>query len=82
MVELVALAVHVAEDGLSMGGEDLRRRGPRSCEGSMPQYRGIFARTGHGSGWVGEQRHGGGDRGFSKGKLGKYSLGVKHSKTA
>jgi hypothetical protein len=32
----VALAVYVAEDALVNG-----RRGPWSCEDSMPQYRGI-----------------------------------------
>jgi hypothetical protein len=37
MVGHVALAVYVAEDGLVGHG----RRGPRSCEGSMPQYRGM-----------------------------------------
>jgi hypothetical protein len=31
------------------------RRGPWSCEGSMPQYRGM---PGLGSGWVGEQGEG------------------------
>ena len=40
-----------------------------SCEGSMPQYRGIPG-PGSRSGWVGEQGAGG-DRGFSEGKLGK-----------
>jgi hypothetical protein len=36
----------------------------------MPQYRGMPG-PGSGSWWVGEQEEGGGDRGFSKGKLGK-----------
>jgi hypothetical protein len=38
MVRLVALAVYVAEDGLV--GHQCEER-PRSCEDSMPQYRGI-----------------------------------------
>ena len=46
------------------------RRGPWSCEGSMPQSRGMPG-PGSGSGWVGEQGEGGEDREFSKGKLGK-----------
>ena len=33
------------------------RRGPRACEGSMPQYRGMPG-PGSRSGWVGEQREG------------------------
>jgi hypothetical protein len=34
----VSLAAYVAEDGLvDING----RRGPSSCEGSMPQYRGM-----------------------------------------
>ena len=36
----------------------------------MPQYRGMPG-PGSGSGWVGEQGEGGGDRGFSEGKPGK-----------
>jgi hypothetical protein len=36
----------------------------------MPQYRGL-PRPGRGSGWVGEQGKGEGDRGFSERKLGK-----------
>jgi hypothetical protein len=36
----------------------------------MPQYRGMPG-PGSRSGWVGEQGEGGGDRGFSEGKLGK-----------
>ena len=40
------------------------------CEGSVPQYRGILG-PGSRIGWVGEQRKGGRDRGFSEGKLGK-----------
>ena len=46
------------------------RRGPWSCEGSMPQCR-EMPEPGSGSGWVGEQREVGGDRGFSEGKPGK-----------
>jgi hypothetical protein len=45
-------------------------RVPWSCEGSMPQYRGMPG-PGSGSGWVGEQGEGSGERGFSEGKLGK-----------
>jgi hypothetical protein len=48
----------------------LVRRGPWSCEGSMPQYRGMPG-LGSGSGWAGEQGDGGKHRGFSEGKLGK-----------
>ena len=44
------------------------RRGPRSCEGSMPQYRGMPG-PGMGVGGLGSRE--GGDRGFSEGKLGK-----------
>jgi hypothetical protein len=46
------------------------RKGPWSCEGSMPQYRGIPG-LGSRSGWVGEQGEGVRDRGYSKEKLGK-----------
>jgi hypothetical protein len=46
------------------------QRGPWSCEGSMPQCRGMTGQ-GSGSGWVGEQGEGGRDRGFSEGKPGK-----------
>jgi hypothetical protein len=45
-------------------------RGPWYCEGSMPLHREIPGPE-RGSGWVGEQGDGGGDRGFSEGKLGK-----------
>jgi hypothetical protein len=45
-------------------------RGPWSCEGSMPQCRGMPGQ-GSGSGWVGEQGEGGGRRGFLEGKPGK-----------
>lgn len=46
------------------------RRDPWSCEGSMPQCRGM-SRPGSRSGWVGEQGEAGQDRGFSEGKIGK-----------
>jgi hypothetical protein len=46
------------------------RRGPWSCEGSMPQYRGMPG-PGSGSGWVAELGHRGGNRGFSERKPGK-----------
>ena len=45
-------------------------RGPWSCKGHMPQYRGMPG-PGSGSGWVGEEGEGGGYRGFSERKLGK-----------
>jgi hypothetical protein len=45
------------------------RRGPRSCEGSKPQYRGMPG-PGMGVGRLG-RRGREGDRGFSAGKLGK-----------
>jgi hypothetical protein len=66
MEKLMALAVYVAEVVLVIN----RRRGPWSCEGSMPQYKGIYG-PGSRSGWVGEQGEGGEDRGFLEGKLGK-----------
>ena len=44
------------------------RRGPGSCEGSMPQYRGMPG-PGSRSGWVGEQGYGERNRGFLEGKL-------------
>jgi hypothetical protein len=43
--------MYVAEDGLVSHQWE---RGPWSCEGSMPQYRGLPG-PGSGSGWVGEQ---------------------------
>jgi hypothetical protein len=46
------------------------RRDLWSSDGSVPQYRGMPG-PGSRSGWVGEQEEGGGDRGFSEGKLGK-----------
>jgi len=63
----VVLAVYIAEDGLV--GHQWEERS-RSCEGPMPQYRGVSG-PGSGSGWVGKQGEAGGDRGFSEGKLGK-----------
>jgi hypothetical protein len=39
-----------------------RRRGPWSCNGSMPHCRGMPGPR-RGSGWVGEQGEGGEDRG-------------------
>jgi hypothetical protein len=57
----MAPAAYVAEDGLLVISG---RRGPRSCEGSMPQCRGMPG-PGSGSGWVGEQGEAGGDSGFS-----------------
>jgi hypothetical protein len=66
MVGLMALAAYVAEDGLVVIND---RRGPWSCEASMPQYRRMPG-SGNRSGWVGEQGEGG-DRGFSERKLGK-----------
>jgi hypothetical protein len=44
------------------------RRGPRSCEGSIPQYRGM---PGLGMEVGGLGSRGGGDRRFLEGKLGK-----------
>jgi hypothetical protein len=45
------------------------RRGPWSCEYFLPQCRGIPG-PGSGSGWVGEQGDGGGDRELLEGKPG------------
>ena len=45
----MAPAAYVAEDCLING----RGGGPWSCEGSMPQHRGMLG----GSGWVGEHPH-------------------------
>jgi hypothetical protein len=66
MVGLLALATYVAEDGLVAINE---KRGPWSCEGSMPQYRGMPGPR-SGSGSVGEGGAGR-YREFSEGKLGK-----------
>ena len=46
------------------------RRGPWSCEGSMPQYRGMPGPESR-SGWVGKLFEGGGDRGCLEVKPGK-----------
>jgi hypothetical protein len=46
------------------------RRGPWSCEGSMPQYRGMPGQ-GSRSGWMTDQGEEGWDREFSEGKPGK-----------
>jgi hypothetical protein len=50
----MASFAYVTEDGIVNIND---RRGPWSCEGSMPQYRGM---PGEGSrcGWVGEQVEG------------------------
>ena len=45
-------------------------RGPWSCEGSMPQHRGVPGPESR-SGWVGEQGKEGRVRGFSEEKPGK-----------
>jgi hypothetical protein len=45
------------------------RTDPRSCEGSVPQYRGMLSQEA-GMGGLGNG-DGGEDRGFSEGKLGK-----------
>jgi hypothetical protein len=63
----VALTAYVAEDGLVGHQWD---KSSWSCEGSMPQYRGMLG-PGSRSGWVGEQGEGTWDRGFSEGKPGK-----------
>jgi hypothetical protein len=47
-----------------------RKRGPWSCVGSMPQFRGMPG-LGSESGWVGEQGEVGEDRRFSEGKPGQ-----------
>jgi hypothetical protein len=48
MVELEALVIYVAEDGLVSHQWE---RGPRNYEGYMPQYRGLPG-SGSGGGWV------------------------------
>ena len=63
----MALAAYVSENGQSVING---RRDPWSCEGSMPQGRGMPGPV-SGSRWVGEKGDGGRDRGFSEGKLGK-----------
>jgi hypothetical protein len=50
--------------------EPVGKRGPWSCEDSMPQYRGMPG-PGSGSGWVGTGGGEGRYRGFSERKLGK-----------
>jgi hypothetical protein len=55
----MALGTYVTEDGLVING----RRGPWSCQGSMPQYRGVPG-LGSRSRWIGEQGEGEGSRGF------------------
>jgi hypothetical protein len=68
MVELMALAAYVADDGL-VGHQ--WRQGPWSCDGSIPQYRGMSG-PGCGSGWVGEQGEGRGEvKGIFGGKTKK-----------
>ena len=57
----MALAAYVAEDGLV---SHQWRRGPWSCEGSMPQYKEVPG-PGSGSGWVGEKKEGPWDKEFS-----------------
>ena len=63
MVGLMALAAYVAEDELVRHNG---RRGPWSCEGSMPQYSGMPG-LGNRSGWIGEQGEGEGIEGFWRG---------------
>ena len=63
----MAPAAYVAEDAeLAING----MRGPWSCKGHMPQYRGMPG-PGSRSGWVEEQGKGLRDRGLSEGKPGK-----------
>ena len=59
----VALAVYVAEDGLVSHQWEER---PRSCEGSMPQYRGMLE-PGSRSGWVGSREREEGIGDFQRG---------------
>jgi hypothetical protein len=65
MMGLVSITAYVAEDGLVT---HQWRRSPWSCEGSMPQYRGMPGPR-SGSGWVGEQGEAGGDRGILERKM-------------
>jgi hypothetical protein len=59
----VALAVFVVEDGLvSING----RKGPWSCEGSMPQYRGMPG-PGTGVGGLGSRGRGVEEGDFQRG---------------
>ena len=55
----MALAAYVERMAYSIINE---RRSPRSCEGSMPQNRGMPG-PGSRSGWVVEQGEGRGDKG-------------------
>jgi hypothetical protein len=64
MVELVALAIYVSEDGLVING----RRGPWSSESSTPQYRGMPG-PGMGVDELGSREMG--NRGLLEGKPGK-----------
>jgi hypothetical protein len=61
----VALAAYVTEDGLV--GHQWEER---SCEGSMPQYRGMSGPRSRIK-WVGDQGEGREDRRFLDGKIGK-----------
>jgi hypothetical protein len=49
------------------------RRGPSSCEGSIPQCRAMQG-PGIGSGWVGEHGEEGEHSGFSEGKPAKGAI--------
>ena len=62
----MTIVAYVAEALLVISG----RRGPRSCEGSMPQYSEMHGQE-SGSGCVEEQGECWEDREFSEGKLGK-----------
>jgi hypothetical protein len=59
----MAPLAYVAKDGLV--GHQWEERGPWSCEGPMPQYRGTSG-PGCGYKWVGEQGEWGGVGGFWK----------------
>jgi hypothetical protein len=63
MVELVALAINIAEDSLSVING---RKDPWSCEGSMPQYRGMSG-SGMGVGVLGSRGRGEGIGGSRRG---------------
>ena len=64
----MAPAAYVAEDGFIVISE---KRGCWSCEYLILQSR-VMLWWGRRSGWVGEQGKGEWDRGFSKGKPGKW----------
>jgi hypothetical protein len=66
MVGLMAPATYVAEDGLVYH----QWEEPWSCEGSMPQCRGMPG-PGSRSGWAGEQGEWGGDGSFQRERPGK-----------